>query len=208
MIDEGDEGGVHATSVATGEVGVGVFGIGFDLLVAHGDDRFGELIDAVMDVFGNGDVALGEDEGVVGVVGGVEEVLTVELAEDERLKDVAGGDGGLRVFFLNCFEACEGAVVVEIVEERVGLADLGGEVDGIGVGGGIVGVRAGWGRQQEREKKTEDFDAAFYGSSPKPEIWVAIEKTTVWMPAQLIVLDDADLILDAGEGKLYPLIPW
>ena len=40
-----------------------------------------------------------------------------------------------------------------------------------------------------------------------PGCGVAIENTTVWMPAQLIVLDDADLILDAGAGKLYPLIP-
>jgi len=57
------------------------------------------------------------------------------------------------VVFLDGLEAGEGAVVVEVVEVLVGLADLRGEVDGVGVGGGTVGVREGWGRQQEREKK-------------------------------------------------------
>ena len=33
------------------------------------------------------------------VVGGVEQVLVVELAEDERHEDVAGGHGALRVGF-------------------------------------------------------------------------------------------------------------
>jgi hypothetical protein len=83
----------------------------------------------------------------VGVVGGVEQVLTVEFAEDERLEDVAGGDGALGIGFLDGLETGEGAVVVEVVEALVGLADLGGEVDGVGVGGGIVGVRDDWGCQ-------------------------------------------------------------
>jgi hypothetical protein len=91
----------------------------------------------------------------------------VELAEDERHEDVAGGDGGVRVVSLNSFEAGEGAVVVEVVEVLVRLAELGGEVDGIGVGGGVVVVREGRGCQQEREKEeVEGFDAAFYDSSP------------------------------------------
>ena len=34
VVDQGDEGGVHASGVAPGEVGVGVTGIGLDLLVA------------------------------------------------------------------------------------------------------------------------------------------------------------------------------
>jgi hypothetical protein len=91
----------------------------------------------------------------------------VELAEDESHEDVAGGNGGLRVLLLDGFEAGEGAVVVEVVEVLVGLANLWGEVDGVGVGGGIVSAREGWGDQQEGEKKeAESFDAAFYGSSP------------------------------------------
>ena len=53
--------------------------------------------DAVAGGRRDGDAALGGEERVVRVVGGVEEVLMVELAEDERHEDVAGGDGDLRV---------------------------------------------------------------------------------------------------------------
>jgi hypothetical protein len=76
----------------------------------------------------------------------------VELAKDDRHEDVAGGYGALRVVLLDGFEAGEGAVVVEVVEVLVRLADLRGEVDGVGVGGEVVGVREGRGCQQEREK--------------------------------------------------------
>jgi hypothetical protein len=92
----------------------------------------------------------------------------IELAKDERHEDVTGGDGGVRIVFLDGLEAGEGAVVVEVVEVLVSLADLRGEVDGISVSGGIIGVREGWSGQQKREKKeAESFDAAFYGSSPR-----------------------------------------
>ncbi len=141
VIDEGDEGGVHAASVAAGEVGVRVVGVGFDLLVAESDGGVGEGLDAVARGLRDGDAAFGGEEAVVCVVGGVEEVLMIELAEDERHEDVTGGDGRLRVFLLDGLEAGEGAVVVEVVEVVVGFADLGGEVDRVGVGGGAVGVR-------------------------------------------------------------------
>jgi hypothetical protein len=144
VVDEGDERSVHATGVAAGEVGVGVVGVGFDLLVAEGDGGVGELLDAVARGLGDGDAALGGEEAIVGVVGGVEEILMVELAEDERHEDIAGGDGRLGVGLLDGLEACEGSFVVEVVEVVVGLADFGGEVDGVGVGGGVVGVREGW----------------------------------------------------------------
>src|SRR6266576_303033 len=45
VFGEGDEGGVHATGVSAGEVGVCVAGIGLDLLVAEGDGRVGEGLD-------------------------------------------------------------------------------------------------------------------------------------------------------------------
>jgi len=77
---------------------------------------------------------------------------------------------------LDGLEACEGSFVVEVVEMVVSLADFGGEIDGVGVGGGIVGVREGWGCQQEgEEKEAEGFDAAFYGSSPEPVVFVIDE---------------------------------
>ena len=121
----------------------------------------------------------------MGVIGGVEEVLTVELAEDDGLEDIAGGDGGLGIGFLDGFEAGEGAVVVEVVEVLVGFADLGCEVNGVGVGGWIVGVREGRGCQQESEKEeAEVFGAAFYGSSPKAGISVEVART--FPPMQMI----------------------
>jgi hypothetical protein len=81
----------------------------------------------------------------------------------------------LRVVLLYGLEAGEGAVVVEIVEVIVSLADLRGEIDGISVGGGIVGVRDDWGCQQKREEKeAQNFDAAFYDSSPKPVVLVVL----------------------------------
>jgi hypothetical protein len=197
---------VHAAGVSAGEVCVCVVGVGLDLLVAEGDGGVGEGFDAGADVGGDGDVALGGEERIVGVVGGVEQVLTVELAEDERLEDVAGGDGRVRVVSLDGLETGEGAVVVEVVEVLVGLADLGGEVNGVGVGGGIVGVREGRECQQEcKKKKAEDFYAAFYCSSPKPELIGVIESISLLM--RMIVSDAADLILDAVPGKLYPLLP-
>jgi hypothetical protein len=112
----------------------------------------------------------------------------------------------LRVVLLDGLEAGEGAVVVEVVEVFVGLANFGGEVDRVGVGGGIGGVREGWGCQQECEKEeAQGFDAAFYGSSPKPGTIGLLESTFLLM--QMIGLDAADLILDAVPGSLYPLVP-
>ena len=121
----------------------------------------------------------------MGVVGGVEEILTVEFAEDERLEDVTGGDGALGIGFLDGLETGEGAVVVEVVEAFVGLADLWGEVDGVGVGGGIIGVRDDWGCQQKRdEKEVQGFDGAFYCSSPKPVTLVVLSR--IFLPVKMI----------------------
>jgi hypothetical protein len=138
VVGQGDEGGVQPSCVAAGEEGVGVVRVGFDLPVSEGDGGVGEGVDAVANELRDRDVALGGEEGVVGVVSGVEEVLAVELAEDEGEEDVADGDGALRVGALDGFEAGEGAFVVEVVEVIEGLADLRGEVDGVGVGCGVV----------------------------------------------------------------------
>ena len=72
------------------------------------------------------------------IISGVEEVLTIKLAKDERHEDVTRCNGTLRIGFLDGFEASESTVIVEVVEVLVGLADLGGEVDGVGVGGRVV----------------------------------------------------------------------
>jgi hypothetical protein len=103
----------------------------------------------------------------VRVVGGVEEVLIVEFAEDERLEDEGGDDGALGIGFLDGLEAGKGSLVVEDVEVLVGFADLGGEVDGVGVDGWVVGLGVDWSRQDGGgEDEGEDFYAAFYGASP------------------------------------------
>jgi hypothetical protein len=130
----------------------------------------------------------------------------VELAEDERHEDVAGGDGALGVGLLDGFEAGECALIVEVIEAVVGFADLGREIDGVGVGCGVVGVRDGLSCQQERKKKeAEDFNAAFYRCSPRLGSIRCGWNTYLLM--QMIGLDAADNVLDARLGKLYPLIP-
>jgi hypothetical protein len=55
----------------------------FDLLVGKSYGGVGEGFDAVTNGLGDRDVALGGEEAVMRVVGGVEEVLTVEFAEDD-----------------------------------------------------------------------------------------------------------------------------
>jgi hypothetical protein len=96
----------------------------------------------------------------------------IELAEDDRHEDVADGDGALRVGALDGFEAGEGAVVVEVVEVLVGLADLGGEIDGVGVGGGFELLRVGWRLKQDGEEDSgDDFCGVFYLCSPEFDLF-------------------------------------
>jgi hypothetical protein len=105
VVDQCDEGGVHAASVATSEVGVSVVGVGFDLLIGEGHCGVGEGFDAIANGLWDRYVALGGKEGVVRVVGGVEEILTVEFAKDDGEEDVADGDDALRVGALDGLEA-------------------------------------------------------------------------------------------------------
>jgi hypothetical protein len=53
----------------------------------------------------DGDVALGGEERVVGVVGGVEEVLTIEFAKDYGEEYVADRDDALWIGALDGLEA-------------------------------------------------------------------------------------------------------
>ena len=88
----------------------------------------------------------------MGVVGGVEEILVVELAEDEGDEDVVPGHGvgGMLLGYL--LLNFEGGVEVEVVEVKHGLLDLGVEVDGVGVEGGCLG---GGGGESEDEGENE-----------------------------------------------------
>ena len=99
--------------------------------------------------WGTGTLAFGGEEGVVRVVGGVEEVLMVELAEDEDHEDVAGGHGVLRMGLEDGLEAGDGAVVVEDVEVLEAFVDDGVEVEGVGVEAGVRLLGVAGGREED-----------------------------------------------------------
>lgn len=67
----------------------------------------------------------------------------VELTEDSHHEDIVGGHGVLGIGLEDLLEAGEGAVVVEVVEVVVGVADYGVEVEGVGVGVGCLGQGCG-----------------------------------------------------------------
>ena len=93
------------------------------------------------------------EEPVMRVESGVEQVKAIELAEYNCIEYIIHSLRILGVRRLNLLEAGEGAVVVEIVEVIVSLSDLRREIDGVGVGGGIVGIGDDWRCQQKREEK-------------------------------------------------------
>jgi hypothetical protein len=74
---------------------------------------------------GDGDVALHGEEAVVRVVGGVEEILVIELAKDEGGEEVVRRHGVVGILAGNLLLDFEGGVEVEVVEELEGLADGG-----------------------------------------------------------------------------------
>ena len=151
VVDEGDEDGVHAFGVAAGEEGVGVVGIGVELGVGEVLDLAGEVFDACAGGGRDGDFALHGEEAVVRVVGGVEEILVVELAKDEGGEEVVGRHGVVGILAGDLLLDFEGGVEVEVVEELEGLADGGREVEGVGVEDGLGG--GGGGRSVARRRR-------------------------------------------------------
>ena len=73
---------LEALGVAFGEQGVLVLRVGLQPLVREGRDLVGEGLDALAIGDRDIDFALVGKEGIVRVVGGVEQVLVVEFAED------------------------------------------------------------------------------------------------------------------------------
>ena len=149
VVDEGDEDGVHTLGVAAGEKGVRIIGISRELGVGEVLDLAGEVFDAGAGSRGDGDFALHGEEAVVRVVGGVEQILVVELAKDEGGEEVVGGHGVVWMLLGDLFLDLEGGVEVEVVEELEGLADGGREIKG-------VGVEVGLGGSGEREERGEE----------------------------------------------------
>ena len=203
VVDEGDERRVEATGVATGEEGVLVGAIGLDLPVAEIGDLVGEGLDALADIVGHIDLALGGEKAVVSVVGGVEEVLVVELAKDEDLEHVRAGEGIVGVGAIDGLEAGEGAVVVEVIEVVVGFADLGKEVDGIGMGGGLLlgggeGTRL-QGRDEQKSKAGEQRTETRTGAGGKDDL----------QPLRLWTLDDGwEFCATASDSVNYRRKRW
>ena len=137
MVGECDEGGVHAFGIAACKERVLVIRVLVEPLVTHGDDLVGEAVDLVMRLPGDVDFALVEEEAVVCVVGGVEQVLLVELAKDGDDEDVVPGHRVLRMLLRDLVEVLKGGVKVQIVEADEALVDEGVEVQGVGVGCGL-----------------------------------------------------------------------
>ena len=85
----------------------------------------------------------------------------------------------------------------------VGFTDLRCEIDRVGVGGRIVGVREACGSQEESEQeRAKDFDAALYGTSPEPGA-ISGSVVPVWCDA---ITDDTasrvGTVLDARHVRL------
>ena len=118
---------------------------------------------------GDGDFALHRKEAVVRVIGGVEQILVVELAKDEGGEEVVRGHRVVGMLAGNLFLDLEGGVEVEVVEELQGLADGGREVERVGVEdglGGIPGAAASAASRRtrgRRERRAQGWRARDFG---------------------------------------------
>ena len=118
-------------------------------------------------------MATGE-EAVVGVVGGVEQVLAVELLKDEGVEQ---HDRGLRVAGVGlvvAVKAGDGARVILDVKVVVGLAHGGVVIHGVGVDGG------GQGAGGDEDQRDDGGNGADGGHFPSPCVW------TVQRPPELL----------------------
>jgi len=146
VVDERDEDGVHALGVAAGEERVGVVGIGGEFGIGEVLDLAGEVFDAGAGGLRDIDFALHGEEAVVRVVGGVEQILVVELAKDKGREQVVRGHRVVGVLAGDLLLDFERGVEVEVVEELEGLADGRREIEGVGVEDGL----GGGGERKER----------------------------------------------------------
>ncbi len=145
MIGQRNERGVETACIAAREVGARVARVDLQALLGKLRRLVGKELDAFAMSSRDVDLACGRQEGIVRVVGGVEQVLVIELTEDRHHQVVAVGHGVVRVLLDDLVEARDGAVVVKVIEVPVGVADGGVEVQWIGMGGGLllrISVRA------------------------------------------------------------------
>ena len=113
-------------------------------------------------IFADG-VAAGE-KAVVGVEGGVEQILPVELLEERGFKQVGGGLRIAGVLGMEALEAADGLGKVEVVEVMEGFAHLGIVVHGIGVD--VVVLAAAQARLAQ--DRASDAHAQLYMYSTEP----------------------------------------
>ena len=91
----------------------------------------------------------------MGVVGGIEQVLMVELTEDDGGEDVVPGHGVVRMLLCDLLVDLERGIEVEIVEVLHRLPDLGVEIEGVGVqrGCGLRGCSQGGEEDEEGQER-------------------------------------------------------
>ena len=90
------------------------------------------------------------EEAVVGIEGGVEEVLAVELLKDVGFEEERGGLRIAGMGLKDALKELDCAGIIEVVEVLEGLPDQGIAIEGIGVGlGGKGGGCAAAEKQQQ-----------------------------------------------------------
>ena len=141
---------MHAAGVTTLKPGVCVVGIGLDALVRELNRGVIEVLDPLLFSWRHMDVlTLVGEEGVVRIVGGIEQVLVVELAEDVGHQQVVVGHGVFGVGLQNDFHARDRTVEVHDVEVLVGVANLRRQVERIGM---QHGLSKAWRSRQHRDQ--------------------------------------------------------
>ena len=208
MVNKSDVSRVHPARVSAGEVGVGVVGVGLDLLIAERDSRVSEGLDAIPCSLRDRYRALGGKKRVVRVIGRVEQVLPVKLTEDERHQNVAGSDCGLWVGLLDSLEPGKRSVIVEVVKVFVRLAGLRSKVDGVRVGGGVIGICGGRALPGEEQARGQGwlrlrFMMPLRGQARFPRIAL---RSNIAFPLSMIRQEGVNSLLDAEAVRLYPLI--
>ena len=107
--------------------------IGLQPRVAHADDLVRQVFDLLPRRLRHRHIALVGQKAVMRVVGRIQQVLVVQLAEDRRHQHVVPGHRLLRMLLRHLVEGLQRAVIVQVVELLVPLAHQRVEVQRIGM---------------------------------------------------------------------------
>ena len=157
MIGKRNEGCVNALRVAASEQCVLILRVVLEPLVGERRDLVGKVFDPLAIGCGNIDAALVGQEGIVRIVGRVEQILVVEFAKNCDHLRVGVSDRLLRVSLDYLVEAGQRSIVVQIVEVLVAVANHRVEIQRIGVRrkGGIYRL-GGCDRQNDGKHKRQE----------------------------------------------------